>query len=152
MGLMRVLADTVLDNSGDVLGVMPEFMREVEWNYSRLSSEQLIWTDSMASRKAALMKKADAIVVLPGAVGTLEEVAEALSLKRLGLFFAPIVFVNINNFYSPLVEWLELTVKENLMRDIYAQMWYLAKDVADAMDYLDNAQEWSSDAATFAAR
>ena len=152
MGLMRVLADTVLDNGGNVLGVMPEFMREVEWNYSRLSSEQLIWTDSMASRKAAFMKEADAIVVLSGAVGTLEEVTEALSLKRLGLFSAPIVFINTNNFYSPLIEWLELTVKENLMRDIHAQMWYLAKDVADAMDYLDNAQEWPSDAATFSAR
>jgi len=152
MGLMRIVADAVLDHKGQVKGVMPEFMREVEWNYQRLSQEQMLWTDSMASRKEVLIGEADAIICLPGAVGTLEEVAEALSLKRLGRCFAPVVFINTNDFYTPLVEWLELTIKEQLMRDEHQEMWYLASDVDDALRYLDGAPEWPQDAVRFAAR
>lgn len=152
MGLMRIIADAVLDNKGEVKGVMPEFMKEVEWNYERLSSEQMVWTDSMASRKEILIGEADAIICLPGAVGTLEELAEALSLKRLGRFFAPVVLINTHNFYGPLAEWLEGTVKEKLMRDEHEKMWYLASDVKDALRYLDEGHEWPKDAVHFAAR
>ena len=152
MGLMRIVADGALDNGGDVLGVMPEFMQEVEWNYDRLSKDQMVWTDSMASRKDILIGEADVIISLPGAVGTLEEVGEALSLKRLGRFFAPIVFINTNDFYTPLVQWLELTVSEKLMRDEHKKMWYLASDVDDALRYLDEGHEWPRDAVSFAAR
>lgn len=152
MGLMRIIADAVLDNDGDVLGVMPEFMQEVEWNYQRLTKEQMVWTDTMASRKDILIGEADAIIALPGAVGTLEEVAEALSLKRLGRFFAPIVFINTNDFYTPLVKWLEHTVAEKLMRDEHGEMWYMASDVEDALRYLDEGHEWPRDAVNFAAR
>ena len=152
MGLMRIIADTVLDKGGDVLGVMPEFMKEVEWGYDRLSKDELVWTDSMASRKDILIGEADVIICLPGAVGTLEEVGEALSLKRLGRFFAPIVFINTDDFYTPLVQWLERTVDEKLMRDEHRKMWYLASDVDDAMRYLDEGHEWPKDAVNFAAR
>lgn len=152
MGLMRTIADAVLDNGGDVLGVMPKFMQEVEWNYSRLSDDQLIWTDTMALRKDILIGEAEAIICLPGAVGTLEEVGEALSLKRLGRFFAPVVFINTDDFYTPLVQWLERTVEENLMRDAHAKMWYLASDVDDALRYLDEGHQWPRDAVNFASR
>ncbi len=152
MGLMRTCADAVLDNGGDVLGVMPEFMQELEWSYSRLKPEQFLWTSSMATRKDTLFEQSDVIIVLPGAVGTLEEVSEALSLKRLGRLFSPIVFINTNDFYKPLVEWLNLTIKENLMREQYGDMWYVAKNIEEAMVYLDNASECSVDAVTFAAR
>lgn len=152
MGLMRTIADAALDNGGEVLGVMPKFMQEVEWHYKRLTQEQMLWTETMAARKDILIGEADAIIALPGAVGTLEEVAEALSLKRLGRFFAPVVFVNTNDFYTPLVAWLELTLKENLMREVHEQMWYLASDVDDALRYLDEGHEWPRDAVNFAAR
>lgn len=152
MGLMRIIADAALDNGAQVLGVMPEFMKEVEWNYKRLNSEQMLWTESMAKRKDILIGEADAIIALPGAVGTLEEVAEALSLKRLGRFFAPIIFINTTNFYTPLVEWLERSVSERLMRDQHQDMWYLASDVEDALRYLDQGHHWPSDAVKFAAR
>lgn len=152
MGLMRVLADAVLDNGADVLGVMPQFMQEVEWNYERLTKDQIVWTDTMAARKDILLSEADAIVVLPGAVGTLEEVSEALSLKRLGRFFAPIVFVNINDFFTPLIQWLEHTIDEKLMRNVHGEMWYVASSVEDVFDYLDQAHVWPADAVTFAAR
>lgn len=151
-GLMRIVADASLDNGADVLGVMPRFMQEVEWNYSRLTEEQLRWTDTMALRKDVLIGEADAIIVLPGAVGTLEEVAEALSLKRLGRFFAPIVFVNTNDFFTPLVTWLESTISESLMRDEHRNMWYVASDVSDAFRYLDEGHDWPRDAARFASR
>ncbi len=152
MGLMRTIADAVLDKGGDVLGVMPEFMKEVEWNYSRLSTEQMVWTETMATRKDILIGEANAIICLPGAVGTLEEVGEALSLKRLGRFFAPVIFINTNDFYRPLVHWLEKTVDENLMREEHREMWYLAKDVSDALAYLDKNPVWPESAARFAAR
>lgn len=152
MGLMRIVADAALDGGAEVLGVMPEFMKTVEWNYSRLTEEQMQWTTTMATRKDILIGEADAIVVLPGAVGTLEELAEALSLKRLGRYFAPIVLVNTNGFYDTLDAWLKSTVSENLMRDMHQDMWYLASSVEDAFTYLDQVSEWPKDAAKFAAR
>lgn len=152
MGLMRAVADAALDNGADVLGVMPEFMKEVEWNYDRLTSEQMMWTSSLATRKDVLIGDADAIIVLPGAVGTLEELGEALSLKRLGRFFAPIVLVNVEGFYDSLDQWLQSSVDENLMRSVHSDMWYLADDVADAFNYLEQGHEWPRDAVTFAAR
>lgn len=151
-GLMRAVADAALDNGADVLGVMPDFMKEVEWNYERLSPEQLMWTDGMASRKDVLIGEADALVVLAGAVGTLEELGEALSLKRLGRFFAPIVLVNTDDFYTSLDTWLKRTVDEKLMREAHLDMWYLASDVADAFRYLDEEHEWPRDAVKFASR
>lgn len=151
-GLMRTVADATLDNGADVLGVMPEFMKEVEWNYKRLSTEQMMWTPTMAARKDVLIGDADAIIVLPGAVGTLEELGEALSLKRLGRFFAPIVFVNTNGFYTSLDTWLKSTVDEKLMRDAHLDMWYLADDVEDAFNYLQQGHEWPRDAVKFASR
>lgn len=152
MGLMRVVADAALDNGADVLGVMPEFMKEVEWSYNRLTSDQMQWTDTMASRKDVLIGQADVIIALPGAVGTLEEMGEALSLKRLGRYFSPIIFINTNDFYTPLVQWLDLTVDEKLMREEHRKMWYLASDVADAFDYLDKGHDWPRDAVNFAVR
>ena len=152
MGLMRIIADAALDNGAEVLGVMPSFMQEVEWNYARLADHQMMWTATMAARKDVLIGQADAIIALPGAVGTLEELAEALSLKRLGRFFSPIVLINTNGFYTSLVEWLELTVSEKLMQDAHQKMWYLAADVEDAFRYLDQGHEWPRDAVRFAAR
>ena len=78
--------------------------------------------------------------------------AEALSLKRLGRFFAPIVFINTKGFYTPLVEWLEHTVEQKLMRDEHRRMWHLASDVDDALRYLDEGHEWPHDAVRFATR
>lgn len=152
MGLMRIVADAALDGGAEVLGVMPQFMQEVEWNYERLSEQQMMWTRTMAERKEVLIGEADAILVLPGAVGTLEEMSEALSLKRLGRFFAPIVLINTMGFFDPLDQWLRLTISERMMRDEHQDMWYLATSVEDAFNYLQGAPEWPHDAVNFAAR
>lgn len=152
MGLMRIVADAALDGGAEVLGVMPQFMQEVEWNYERLTEQQMMWTATMAERKDVLIGEADAILVLPGAVGTLEELSEALSLKRLGRFFAPIVLINTQGFFDPLNQWLRLTISEKLMRDEHQDMWYLASSVEDAFNYLHQAPAWPQDAVNFAAR
>lgn len=86
IGSMGRLADGALAADGRVVGILPRFMGDLEWAHPRLS--EVIWTETMAERKQRLAAEGDAMVTLPGGTGTLEELLEVLTLKRLGLFLA----------------------------------------------------------------
>ena len=100
VGLMGSLANGALAAGGEVIGIIPRFMTEVEWQHPGLASLEVV--EDMRERKHRLLTGSDAVVALPGGCGTLEELFEALTLKRLGLYFNPIVLVNTNGFYAPL--------------------------------------------------
>jgi len=81
-GLMGILADTILENGGKIKGVMPKFMNDVEWAHKGIT--ELEFTDTLHERKAKFLEGIDGLVALPGGSGTLEELLEAITLKRLG--------------------------------------------------------------------
>jgi hypothetical protein len=150
LGLMGKLADVVLENGGKIRGVMPKFMVEIEWAHKGVTD--FVFTETMNERKAAYLEGVDGLVALPGGSGTLEELLEAITLKRLGLLTVPIVILNTQDYYGPLKEMLNRCVAENFMDERHLQMWAFVDEPEDVIAALENAPKWSKAAIQFSAR
>lgn len=147
-GLMGAVADGALDEGGHVLGVLPRFMQEIEWGHPGLS--ELVLVETMHERKRIMIESADAIVSLPGGSGTLEELSEVITLKRLGMYTGPIVIVNTDGFYDPLLAFFDRAVRENFMDDRHRTMWSVVTDVDSVLPAIRHAPPWGSEARDFA--
>lgn len=150
VGSMGALADSALDAGGRVLGIIPRFMRELEWAHSGLTELRLV--DDMQQRKREMLGMADAIVTLPGGSGTFEELFEAITSKRLGLFSKPIVIVNQDQFYDPLFRLLHSSVEERFMSDEHLEMWQAVDTIDEVLPAIESAAIWPEDALRFATR
>jgi len=148
-GLMGKLADVIIENGGKIKGIMPRFMNEVEWAHKKVAD--LEFTDTMHERKARFLVDIDGLVTLPGGSGTLEELLEAITLKRLGLFTKPIVILNTNNFYEPLIHMLDRCVEQNFMAPRHLDMWRFVNEPEEVIPALKSSPEWGMDAISFAA-
>lgn len=148
-GLMGKLADTVISQGGDIVGIMPHFMRDVEWAHKGVT--QFHFVGDMHERKKKFLEDVDGLIALPGGCGTLEELLEAITLKRLGLFTKPIVILNTGGFYDPLKTMLDRCVDERFMSDIHQQMWTFVDKPEMVLTALRTAPTWSKDAIQFAA-
>ena len=148
IGLMGRLADTVIDGGGTIKGVIPKFMDEVEWTHRRVT--EIEFTETMHERKAKFLESIDALVALPGGTGTLEELLEAITLKRLGLFTKPIVILNTNDYYEPLRRMFEKCVAENFMKEKHLAMWSFVDTPEDVLPTIRDTPEWDRNAIHFA--
>ena len=148
-GLMGALASAALDAGGEVIGVIPRFMIEVEWQHPGVANLEVV--EDMRERKHRLLTGSDAVIALPGGTGTLEELFEALTLKRLALYFNPIVLLNTNNFYAPLQGFLEQAIDERFMNPEHRALWSLVDRVDEVLPAIRTAPAWSADARRFAA-
>ncbi|MBK8285941.1 MAG: TIGR00730 family Rossman fold protein [Ahniella sp.] len=149
VGSMGAVADGALSEHGEVIGIIPRFMTEVEWQHPGLASLEIV--EDMRERKHRLLTGSDAVVTLPGGCGTFEEVFEAITLKRLGIYFNPIIFVNTRGFYTGLMQFLELSIRERMMGDAHAAMWSMVDDPSQVLDEIARTPAWPSDARRFAA-
>jgi hypothetical protein len=143
IGLMGKLADAVIENRGRITGVIPSFMIDEGWDHSGLS--EMIVTSDMGERKKRMFELADAIVALPGGVGTLEELTEAMTLKQLGLYKGPIIILNTLNFYKSFIDFLGQMVSGNFLRYEHKGMWEIAESVEDVMNILAKKEGWIHD-------
>lgn len=134
VGLMGALAHAVKDGGGHVIGVMPKRMTAEPIAFEL--ADEFIVTDDMRERKARMASLADAFVVLPGGFGTLEELAEMLTLRQLGEHSKPIVLLNIRSFYEPLVALFEHYYREGFAKP-WRELYFVTPDVGQALDYLD---------------
>ncbi len=148
IGLMGKLADTVLENGGKIKGIMPKFMNEVEWAHKKVADFE--FTETMHERKAKFLEGVDGLVTLPGGSGTLEELLEAITLKRLGQFTKPIVILNTNGFYNPLKDMLEMCISQNFMHEKHLEMWEFVDKPEEVINAIKNSVKWNSDAINFA--
>lgn len=148
-GSMGRLADGALAEGGSVIGVIPRFMKELEWYHRGIG--ELVEVGDLHERKRALLDGADAVVALPGGSGTLDELLEAISLKRLGSFLGPIVLVNTNGFFDPCIELLEHCIAERFMDERHRAMWQVVGEPEEVLEAFRSAPEWSSEAIGFAA-
>lgn len=148
-GLMGAVADAALGAGGEVIGVIPRFMIEVEWQHPGVANLEIV--EDMRERKHRLLTDSDAVVALPGGSGTLEELFEALTLKRLALYFNPIVLLNTNGFYTPLQRFLEQTVEQRFMNREHLSMWSLVDRVEDVLPTIRATPRWREDARDYAA-
>jgi len=133
-GLMGKLADTVLEKGGKITGIMPHFMREVEWNHKGV--QDFRFTSTMHERKQKFLENIDGVIALPGGCGTLEELLEVITLKRLGLFSKPIVILNTQGFYDPLKTMLEKCVSEQFMEKKHLNLWNFVNEPENVIESL----------------
>jgi hypothetical protein len=147
-GSMGALADGALARGGRVVGVLPRFMVELEWGHRGLS--ELLLVDDMRQRKQLMLERSQGVVALPGGCGTLDELFDTMTLKRLGLYLHPIVLVNTRGFFDPLLELLSRAVDERFMDERHRAMWQVVSEPEEIPAALAAAPGWTSDAQRFA--
>jgi len=148
IGLMGKLADAVLENKGKITGVIPQFMKDEGWGHKGIT--EMIITSDMGERKKKMIDSADAIVALPGGIGTLEELTEAITLKQLGFFKGPIVILNTLNFYDKLLDFLNYMISGNFLRKEHGEIWSVANTPAEVIKTIKNYNGWYDNPRTFA--
>ena len=145
---MGHLADVIIDNGGKITGISPKFMQDIEWTHKRLEKLELV--NTMHERKSKFLENIDAVIALPGGCGTLDELIEAITLKRLGLFLKPIVIINIQGFYNPLLQMLERCVDQNFMDKRHLKMWNVVDETNNIVDIIRDIPDWTDNALKFA--
>jgi uncharacterized protein (TIGR00730 family) len=149
IGLMGAVADGALSKGGEVVGIIPRFMTEVEWQHPGVANLEVV--EDMRERKHRLLTGSDAVVAMPGGCGTLEELFEAITLKRLGLYFNPIVLLNTRRFYDPLQTFMHTVVEERFLNREHADMWSLVDTPEDVLPRILSTPRWHENAREFAA-
>ena len=149
IGLMRSVADAVLENGGEVTGVIPHFMVEQNWHHTGLT--ELIEVTSMHERKQKMANLSDGIIALPGGCGTLEELLEIITWKQLGLYLNPIVILNIKGYFDSLLAMLQRAVEENFMRAQHGAIWHVAETAQEAVELVHTIPLWDASIRKFAA-
>lgn len=119
-GLMGILANTVLEYGGKVIGVIPEFLKDLEVCHTDIT--ELIVSDTMHQRKNKMYELADYFFILPGGIGTLDEFAEVLTWSQLCIHNKPCALININAYYDKLLEFLNKMVEENFFRKEHLEL------------------------------
>lgn len=147
-GLMGQLADTMLQQGGNIKGIMPRFMADVEWAHKGIQDFE--FTETMAERKEKLLEGVDGLVTLAGGSGTMEELFEVITLKRLGLFTKPIIILNTDGYYQDLNSLLKNMVSEKFMHEKHLDMWDFVDHPEEVIPRLKAAKSWSEKAINFA--
>jgi len=135
VGMMGRMARQITNNGGKVIGVIPQLI--FDKNLAD-SSIELIVTEDMKSRKAKMADLSDAFIALPGGFGTLEELAEVITLKQLEYHHKPIVIINTSGFYDKLLEFFEVFYSNNFSRSDYKAIYYVANNPEEAVEYIKN--------------
>jgi uncharacterized protein (TIGR00730 family) len=133
VGLMGACARAAIGAGGQVLGVIPEFLRLPEVAYE---AAELVVVGSMHERKAVMFREADAFVVMPGGIGTLEEAIELLSWSRLELHAKPIVFLDLAGFWRPLFELIDHTMRQGFTPSQFASAYSAVDEVGAVLPRL----------------
>src|SRR2546427_8481416 len=144
VGSRGAVADAALAEGGKVIGVLPRFMYDLEWGHPRLTELRLV--GDLHERKRLMIEEVDAIVALPGGSGTLEELMEAITWKRLGLHGHPIVLVNVRGFFDPLIALLERCIAERFMDQRHRAMWTVVGSADGVVEGIPKAPPWGPDA------
>jgi uncharacterized protein (TIGR00730 family) len=147
-GLMGAVADGALARGGEVYGVVPGFLQELELTHESLTGLEIV--GGMHARKQLMLTNSDAVIALPGGCGTLEELFEALTMKRLGQWVGPVILLNTNGFYDGLSKFLEHVVAERFMGRSHLDMWSVVDAPEDVLAALDEAPAWDENALQFA--
>lgn len=140
-GLMAAVEDGALDAGGVSIGIIPQFMVDNGWLHHGLT--ETIITPNMHERKNRMAQMADAVVALPGGTGTFEELFEIITWKMLGLFVKPIVILNTDNYYDPLLEMLDRTADRHFMNPVFRKLWAVAKTPEEAIMLVDTLSDWN---------
>jgi uncharacterized protein (TIGR00730 family) len=120
VGLMGILADSVVEHGGEVIGVIPAFLERAEIAHAGLTTLHVV--GSMHERKALMATLADGFIALPGGFGTVDELAEALTWTQLGLQAKPVVLLDVDGFWNPLVRFFDAAVEHGFGRPAHRML------------------------------
>ena len=140
-GLMAAVENGALDAGGVSIGIIPQFMVDNGWLHEGLT--EVIITPTMHERKNRMAKMADAVIALPGGTGTFEELFEIITWKMLGLFVKPIIILNTDHYYDPLLEMLERTAQRHFMNPVFKSLWAVAQTPEQALSLVDSLSDWN---------
>ncbi len=131
MGLMGAVGRSCRAAGGHTVCVIPQFMVDRGWNDPDAS--ETIITDSMHTRKATMARLSQAVIALPGGIGTFEELTEIICHRQLGIYHGNIVLLNINGFYDPFIATLHSAITAGFMPSDHARLWTTANNAAAAL-------------------
>ena len=140
-GLMAAVENGALDAGGISIGIIPQFMVDNGWLHEGLT--EVIITPTMHERKNRMAQMADAVVALPGGTGTFEELFEIITWKMLGLFVKPIIILNTDNYYDPLLDMLDRTAQRHFMNPVFKKLLAVAKTPEEAIELVDTLPDWN---------
>ncbi len=141
LGLMGALADGVLSAGGKITGVIPQFMVDEGWNNPRSTHTHVV--KNMHERKAMIERLSDAMVALPGGIGTCEELLECLTWKQLGLHNKPVVILNQEGYYDALLSAIDRMVTERFLHPDYKQLYSVVGTADEVLPALLKAKPWT---------
>ena len=127
VGLMGLLANAVLQEGGEVVGVIPRMLYDKE--LANPAIHKLVIVDSMHQRKQKMYQLADAFIVLPGGVGTMEEAFEVWTWLQLGIHKKPIALLNVNSFYDSLLHFIEVMYQEDFIKVSHKKLLCVGTDI-----------------------
>ena len=131
IGLMGAIADAIIDEGGEVIGVIPGLLRHEEVAHSRV--ERMIVTRKMSNRKVRISKLVDGYIAMPGGFGTLDEVFEALTLGQLGIESKPVGLLNVRNYFDPTIQQLDHMVREGFLSRENREMLLVSDSIEDLL-------------------
>ncbi|MBT3557905.1 MAG: TIGR00730 family Rossman fold protein [Rhodospirillales bacterium] len=134
IGIMGILADSVHRHGGNIIGIIPEFLDEIE--VGRHDIQEFVVTPNMHERKALMFQKSDAFVILPGGLGSLDETFEIITWRQLGLHDKPIIIANIDGYWDPLVALIESTISRGFAAPECTKLYTVVDDVPGIFDAL----------------
>lgn len=143
VGLMGILADSVLAAGGTVVGVIPYFLRDREVCHEGLT--ELVVVNSMAERKLLMAERSEGVIALPGGYGTLDELFEVLTLAQLGQYPYPIGIWNIGGFYDHLLSLVEHIYQEQFLKEIHRSLLLYSDDIAVLIGKMSNYKALSAE-------
>ncbi len=134
VGVMGQIADATLAAGGEVVGIIPRFLDEYEIGHTQVTRLEVV--DSMHERKARMAELSDGFVILPGGIGTLEELFETLTWKQLGLHTKPIVIVDLDGYWQPVRHLLDSIIEQGYARPENAELLTFVDKVDDVFPAL----------------
>ena len=137
IGLMGVTADAALAAGGEVVGIIPDFLRDLELGHNGCT--EMIVTDSMHSRKQKMAELSDGFAILPGGLGTLDEAFEIITWRQLGLHDKPIVIVDVDGYWQPLQALIDQVTANNYMRPTDAPLFEFVGSIDEILPALRKA-------------
>ena len=139
VGIMGALSNNIIDNGGKVIGVIPEFLNNMDLGNKNITEMKVV--PDMHIRKETMYKISDYFVALPGGIGTFEEITEILTWKQLNIHNKPCALLNINGFYDNYIKFLQKSVDEGFMKQIHLDNLIVEKDYTKIIDRLKSAKD-----------
>ena len=143
VGLMKIISDTALDNGVEVLGISLKSLHALELANPRLN--EIVVTDTLLDRKDEFMSRSDAFVVLPGGVGSLDELAEIMASNQLGIIIKPVGILNTEGYYDHLLKWFDKAVDEGFISSANLQELLVSEDPQELVELIVDHKRPSDD-------